>query len=333
MISRILSAGQLAPDATGESDVQARTRRRRNTVIIIAAIILLILAGGLTTPNFLTVENLLVVIRAASITGIVALGMSYITISGNLFALSAEELAILSACVFAWLMRSEYDLGTCLVVTLLFSAACGAIQGAIISLGADPIITTLAFGGLFRGVASLVTNNKNILLGTKSAEWLGTGRPLGIPTQSWAFVFLTIVAWFVLQKTRFGRQLLLIGANREAARATGLRVGQASLIALTLFGVCCGLAGISAASQFGLAVANLFTGLNIDVVAAVLVGGISLRGGQGSPIQAALGAVFIALLQNFMLLHSFTSGQRMLVVGCLVAAATLGFHMMQRRRS
>jgi simple sugar transport system permease protein/ribose transport system permease protein len=231
------------------------------------------------------------------------------------------------------MMRADYGLASSLIVTLLFAAACGAVQGGIISLGADPIITTLAFGAFFRGVASLVTNNKNIILGTKAAEWLGTGRPLGIPTQSWAFIILTLLAWFVLQKTRFGRQLLLIGANRAAAAATGLRVGQASLIALTIFGLCCGMAGISAASQFGLAVANLFSGLTFDVIAAVLVGGISLRGGQGLPIQAALGAIFIALLQNFMLLHSFTSGQRTLVVGSLVAVATIGFHLIQRRRA
>jgi simple sugar transport system permease protein/ribose transport system permease protein len=325
--------GALPADDIPDTEAQARTRRIRNAVIVVIAIVLLLLAGGLTTPSFLTVENLLVVIRAASITGIIALGMSYITISGNLFALSAEELAILSACVFAFLMRAEYGLATSLVLTLLFAAACGAIQGGIISLGADPIITTLAFGAFFRGVASLVTNNKNILLGTKAAEWLGTGRPLGIPTQSWAFIILTLLAWFVLLKTRFGRQLLLIGANRAAAAATGLRVGQASIIALTIFGLCCGMAGISAASQFGLAVANLFSGLTFDVIAAVLVGGISLRGGQGLPIQAALGAVFIALLQNFMLLHSFTSGQRTLVVGTLVAVATIGFHLVQRRRA
>jgi ribose transport system permease protein len=332
VISRILSAS-LPAESVPDSEAEARTRRLRNIAIVVAAIILLVVLGGLTTPSFLTFENLFVVIRAASITGIIALGMSYITISGNLFALSAEELAILSACVFAFMMRDGYGLPTSLFLTLVFSAACGAIQGGIISLGADPIITTLAFGAFFRGVASLVTNNKNIILGTNAAQWLGTGRPLGVPTQSWAFVILTLLAWFVLQKTRFGRQLVLIGANRDAARSTGLRVGQASLVALTIFGVCCGMAGISAASQFGLAVANLFSGLTFDVIAAVLVGGISLRGGQGLPIQAALGAVFIALLQNFMLLHSFTSGQRTLVVGCLVAAATIGFHLIQRRRA
>jgi ribose transport system permease protein len=328
MMSKTIMAS--LPPAYGS---HSEAKRRRIIILGTAATGLLILIGGATTPGFLTLDNLLIVIRAASITGIVALGMSYITISGNLFALSAEELAVLSACVFAWLMRAHYDLAAGLVLTLVFAGSAGGIQGAIIARGADPIITTLAFGALFRGLASLVSNNKNILLGTDAAQWLGTGRPLGIPTQSWVFVILTIVAWFVLQRTRFGRQLLLIGANRQAAMATGFQVGQASFVALTLFGLCCGMAGISAASQFGLAVANLFTGLNVDVIAAVLVGGISLRGGQGTPLQAALGAIFIALLQNYMLLHSFTSGQRMLVVGCLVAAATLGFHVIQRRRT
>ena len=317
MIAGLL--GRFAPAGGPATEAEAPARRRLAFLFMGIGIVALLVIGGLTTPSFLTLENLLVVIRAASITGIIAIGMSYITISGNLFALSAEELAILAACVFAFLMRDDYGLAVSLIVTLIFAAGSGAIQGGVISLGGDPIITTLAFGALFRGIASLVSDNKNILLGTKAAEWLGTGRPLGVPTQSWAFVILTLVAWFVLQRTRFGRQLLLIGANRAAARASGLRVGQASIVAMTLFGVCCGMAGISAAAQFGLAVANLFSGLTIDVVAAVLVGGISLKGGQGSPVQAALGAVFIALLQNFMLLHSFTTGWRMLVIGSLVA--------------
>jgi ribose/xylose/arabinose/galactoside ABC-type transport system permease subunit len=92
------------------------------------------------------------------------------------------------------------------------------------------------------------------------------------------------------------------------------------------------MAGISATAQFGQAVANLFQGLDFDVIAARLVGGIALRGGQGSPIQAALGAAFIALLENFMLLNDFTSGWRMTVVGCLVVLSTCVFHVVQRRR-
>lgn len=317
-----------------EVDAALLARRRRvTTTAIVLAIIGLFVIGGITTPSFLTFQNLLVVIRNASITGIVALGMSYVTISGNLFALSAEELSILSACIFGWLMRAKLGLASSLLITLAFAGFGGAVQGGIIALGADPIITTLAFGSFFRGLASVVSGNQNVLLGTNAAQWLGTGRPLGIPTQSWAFVILTLLAWFVLQKTRIGRLLVLTGANRAAATASGLRVGRAALIGVTLLGICCGIAGISAAAQFGQAVANLFQGLNFDVIAAILVGGIALRGGQGSPIQAALGATFISLLQNFMLLHDFTSGWRMTVVGLLVAIATCGFHVLQRRRA
>jgi simple sugar transport system permease protein/ribose transport system permease protein len=316
-----------------EIDPLAAARRRRVAVaIVVAAAVVLVIIGGATTPSFLTLDNMLVVIRQASITGIIALGMSYVTIGGNLFALSAEELSILTACIFGWLMRAKLGLALSLLATLLFAGLGGAVQGAIVALGADPIITTLAFGCFFRGLASVVSQNQNILLGTDAAQWLGTGRPLGVPTQSWAFIILTPLAWFVLQKTRIGRVLLLTGANRAAAQATGLRVGQAGLIGVTLLGICCGLAGISAAAQFGQAVANLFQGLNFDVIAAILVGGIALRGGEGSPVQAALGAVFIALLQNFMLLNDFTSGWRMTVVGCLVGVATCVFHVLQRRR-
>lgn len=126
----------------------AANRRRQATAAIAIALIVLLVVAGLTTPSFLTFENILVVIRNASVTGIVALGMSYVTISGNLFALSAEELSILSACTFGWLMRANFGLSLSLAITLLFSGAGGAVQGGIIALGADPIITTLAFGGI-----------------------------------------------------------------------------------------------------------------------------------------------------------------------------------------
>ncbi len=333
MNSLRIVADRLQAGSSGEIDPNVAARRRRAAQIMLTVgAILLIALGGATTPSFLTFDNAMVVIRQASVTGIVALGMSYVTISGNLFALSAEELAILTACIFGWLMRAKFGLALSLLATLIFAGLGGAVQGAVIGLGADPIITTLAFGGFFRGLASVVSGNQNILLGTNAAEWLGTARPLGVPTQSWAFLFLTPLAWFVLQKTRVGRVLLLTGANREAARATGLRVDQAGLIGVTLLGICCGMAGISAAAQFGQAVANLFQGLNFDVVAAILVGGIALRGGQGSPIQAALGAAFIALLENFMLLNDLSSGWRMTVVGALVTLATCVFHLLQRRR-
>ena len=117
-----------------------------------------------------------------------------------------------------------------------------------------------------------MSQNQNILLGSDAAEWLGTGRPLGVPTQSWAFIILTLVAWFVLQRTRFGRLLLLSGANRVAGTASGLRIGQAALLGLTLLGFCCGITGIFAAAQaFGLKSSRVLSIVCIITATAALL--------------------------------------------------------------
>ncbi|MCP8894572.1 ABC transporter permease [Shinella daejeonensis] len=321
----------LAPIDAGDGNTFAR-RRKLSLAFVGIGILALLLFGGLTTPGFLTLDNLLVIVRAASITGIVAVGMSYITISGNLFALSAEELAVLAACIFAYFMGAGFDVVSSVMITLVAAVVFGSIQGVVISRGADPIITSLAFGALFQGLASVVSGNKQMLLGSNAAEWLGTGRPLGIPMQSWAFVILALIGWVVLKKTRYGRKILLMGANKNTAQATGLNRTLVVIVAMSVFGLCCALVGISGAAQFSRATATMFPGLNIDVVAAILVGGIALQGGRGSPLQAAFGAVFIALLQNYMLLHAFTSGQRMMVIGALVVASTLGYHYLQGKR-
>jgi ribose transport system permease protein len=163
------------------------------------------------------------------------------------------------------------------------------------------------------------------------ATWIGTVRPLGVPVQSWVFVLWALLGMFVLKKTRIGRLIILSGANRLAAAATGLRVGLATAIALAMLGLSSAIVAIFAVSQFSHAKADMFSGLDIDCIASVLVGGVALRGGQGSPLQAALGAVLIALLQNFLLLRSLPTGVRFAIVGALVVAATSGFHLLQRR--
>jgi simple sugar transport system permease protein/ribose transport system permease protein len=282
MISRLLTQNLSVLDVRDDS-TYAR-RRKLSLALVACGIIALALVGGITTPGFLTIDNLLVIVRAASITGIVAIGMSYITISGNLFALSAAELAVLAACIFAFLMRAEFGVVSSVAVTLVAAIA------------------------------------------------LGTGRPLGIPTQSWAIVILAVAGAVILKKTRFGRQIVLMGANRHTAQATGLNRTRVVVIAMSIFGLCCAIVGISGAAQFSRATATMFPDLNVDVVAAILVGGIALQGGRGTPLQAAFGAVFIALLQNYMLLHAFTTGQRMMVIGALVVASTLGYHYLQRKR-
>ena len=276
--------------------------------------------------------NLLLVVRAASITGMMALGMAFVTISGNLFALSGEQTATLSAVVFALLMSHKIGFAASFIVTIGFGAGLGLLQAGVIVAGANPIIATLAFGALFEGLATFLSGDGYVAFNALQTAWFGTGRPFGIPTHSWAFVVLTIVAAVVIRKTRIGRVLVLTGANRDTAASCGLRTSSATLFALTSFSVAAAFVGIFTAAQFSLAKPTLFDGLNIDVIAAVLVGGIALKGGRGSPVQAALGAVFIALAQNLMLLNGVTTGFRMFVVGALVIASIAIFQLVYGAR-
>jgi ribose transport system permease protein len=296
----------------------------------VAAIILVVLCAGVTTPGFLTVGNALVIVRAASMTGIVALGMSYVTISGNLFALSSGSLGACLAVVFA-LVTPQAGVVAGFAAVLVSAILAGIFQGAAINLTGNPIIATLAFGAAFRGLASILSGDGVLRIHTGAASWIGTARPLGIPTQSWAFGILTAMSWLIIRKARIGRQIILSGANRETAVGCGIRVDVITCVALIALSLGVACVAIFTVAQFSEARANLFEGYDFDYIAAVLVGGIALRGGQGSPLQAAFGAILIALLENFMLLNNVSGGMLMTVVGSVVVAATSGFHLVQRR--
>ncbi|WP_165823431.1 ABC transporter permease [Metarhizobium album] len=313
---------------TSQNPTAERRIRIPRPVYGLAAILAIVAVAGFTTPSFATLDNLFVVIRAASLTGIVAIGMSYITISGNLFALSASSLGALLAVLFA-LITAQFGFAAGVVLTLLLAGVSGVAQGVAISLIGNPIITTLAFGTVFRGLAALLSGNSILRIESDLALWIGTARPLGIPTQSWAFVVAALLSWFVIRHLKLGREIVLCGANPQAAIASGLRVGMVTSVACIALSTGVAIMAMLTVSQFSQAKADLFMGYDFDYIAAVLVGGIALRGGRGSPLQAALGAILIALLQNFMLLNGFSAGLRMTIVGFLVVVSISLFHVLQ----
>ncbi len=200
-----------------------------------------------------------------------------------------------------------------------------------ITLVGNPIITTLAFGTVFRGLAALFSGNSILRIDSDVALWLGTARPLGVPTQSWVFILVAAASWFVIRYLRLGREIVLCGANPQAARASGLRVGWVTSVACVALCLCTAVMAILTVSQFSQAKADLFMGYDFDYIAAVLVGGIALRGGLGSPVQAAMGAVLVALLQNYMLLNGLSAGLRMTIVGLLVVVSISIFHLLQAK--
>jgi ribose transport system permease protein len=296
------------------------------------AVCLILLAGGLTTPQFLTVDNILIVVRSASITGIVALGMTFVTLSGNFFSISVEQTAAFSSIIFAESLAHGYGLAAGLALAFGCAVAIGVGQGLVVAGGLNPIVVTLGAGAALYGLAAVITHNEVVNFDSSAAvNWIGTGRPFGVPTQSWAFILLTILSTLVLTRSRFGREIYLVGTSRAAARASGLSVGKATVVAFMLSAIAAGIAGVFTAAQVAQAPLTQFDGLNIDVIAAVLVGGTALQGGEGSTLRSALGAVFIALLANLMLLRNAQYGTRLLVTGLVVVVATSAFHLLRTR--
>ncbi len=299
--------------------------------VALVAVGVVLAIGGLTSDAFLTYSNFLNIIRQGAVIGIMALGMTFVTISGNFFSLSVEQTAAVSSITFAEALSHGWGLAAALVVTLVVATLIGTMQGGVISLGVNPIVTTLAAGGVLYGLAAWITDNQIIQIRGGSGSWIGHGRPGGVPTQSWAFIILTIVAAVVLAKFRFGRLVTLVGANRDAAQASGLRVRRATIAAFLLSGLAAGIAGILVAAQIRQGIVNQFSNQNFDVIAAVLVGGTAVQGGEGSMFRTALGTVFISLLSNYMILQNWTFGLRTFVEGVVVVAAVCGFHLLRRR--
>jgi len=311
-----------------EASQAAKQRHLRNAVLGLCVMTAFATIAGFSNPTFTTVDNLFVVIRAASMTGIVAIAMSFLTISGNLFALSASSLGALIAVVFA-VTTSSFGFPIGLALTFGVAVLCGLAQGITVAGFGNPIIATLAFGTVFRGFAAYLSGNSIVRIDSPAALWLGTARPFGVPTQSWIFMLCALVCWAIIRHTKLGRQTILCGSNPHAARASGLNLAFVTSSAFVFMSVGTAIMAILNVAQFSQAKADLFWGYDFDYIAAVLVGGIALSGGKGSPMQAALGAILIALLQNYMLLNGFSSGLRMTIVGALVVAAISVFHIMQ----
>jgi ribose/xylose/arabinose/galactoside ABC-type transport system permease subunit len=214
------------------------------------------------------------------------------------------------------------------VVALL--VAVGVVQGAIIAVGLNPVITTLAAGAIIFGVVSELSGGGIVRAGDGAVGW-GAATVAGIPVEVLVFVVFTALVTFVMQRTVVGRETTLIGANRATAEISGISFNRVTIIAFAIFSVGLALAGIISGAAFGQATAVSFPGLTVDVIAAVLVGGTAIQGGRGSPLRSAGGAILIAVISNMMVLNDFSTGGRLAVQGGVVVVIVVLLDLFWRR--
>jgi len=289
--------------------------------IRIATLLLIAVAAGVV-PHFTEFGNVQSLMYSVAAVGIGAVGMALITLSGNLFMLSMGATAAVSTVLFAALIHQ--GLGMTLLMVVLAGLLMGTVQGGIIALGkANPIITTIATSSIILGAGVLYTGGLTVI-GNGDATWLGQGKIFGwLPTQIIVLAIFALIASFILQKTRIGREIRLIGMRKEVARIAGLRLMAATLFCYGFAGAAAALAGSLIASSS--AQGNLTYGVDLDfnAIAAALVGGISIRGGRGQISDAVTGAIFLAVISNILLVSGVSYEYQLVVKGIVVLGAVV----------
>lgn len=299
---------------------------------IIGAVGIIVAIAAVVTPGFLTPDNVRAILHTTAITGIVAVTMTPMTLSGNLGSLSTQQSSVLGAVLFATLVSRDWNVVTAALAVLVVVVAVSVAQGLVVAAGLNPIITTLAAGSVIAGSVAAASRTTSISFDGASTGWLA-GSLLGVPASVFYFLAVTVVVTWLMRKTVLGRRVMLSGSNRETARLTGVPQGATVIWVFVILGVGCTLAGLIGSSQVGYANTLLFGSMTFDVIAAVVIGGTSIRGGYGSPLWSAGGALLMSVINNLLLLHGFPYGVRILIVGLLVVGSISALQLLPGRRA
>ncbi|WP_246680713.1 ABC transporter permease [Mesorhizobium sp. B3-1-9] len=297
-----------------------RPERIQSTAVW-AATVLFALWATFTIPGFSTGANVSAIMYSTAAVGIAAVGMALITLSGSLFMLSMGATAAVSTILFASFLH--FGLFASVILVVLIGGLFGLAQGIAVGLfRTNPIITTIAMASIITGAGSFYSGGLTVV-GQGDASWLGVGRTLGLPNQILLFLLAAIVLSFIVERTRFGRELRLIGLNPKAASFTGLRVGRTLVLAYMFAAMAAAFAGALYGSQAAQGNLKLGAGLDFDAIAAVLVGGVAIKGGQGRILDAAIGAVFLAMISNILLLKGLSLEIQLIVKGLVVIGSVI----------
>jgi ribose transport system permease protein len=283
-------------------------------------------------PNFLKADNLLNIANQIAVIAIMAIGMTMVIVTGGI-DLSVGSLAALSAVMAARLIRDQgggVD-ATALGMVLACAAAIatcgllGGLSGTLVTLfGIPPFIVTLAMMLVASGLAYITSSGQSIYQVPESFVWLGRGTGLfGLPHAVVLMLLLYGAAHVLMSRTVLGRYLYAVGGNREAARLAGVPVRRVLLVAYVLCGLLAGLGGVIMASQLKSGSPTYGTMYELYVIAAVVVGGTALSGGEGTILGTLIGAFIIAVIQNGMNLANIESYTQKVVLGLVILAAVL----------
>jgi len=307
------------------------------TFWVVIAVILACVFLSFATDSFATSKNLFNITRNVTFVAIIALGMTFVIITGGI-DLSVGSVLCLCSMVLAVTMHAGYGIGTGIAVSIVTALAIGAFNGMLIAyLDFPPFVVTLGMLSVARSLAMVASNNTVVfqfgpdhdkLLALGGGAWL-----LGIANPVLYTILLALITGFTLRWTRFGRHIFAIGGNEHAATLTGVPVRQIKVAVYMISALSAGLAGIIQTGWLGAVTTNIGTGMELQVIAATVIGGANLAGGVGTAFGAIVGAALIEVIRNSLGLLGINAFWQGTFIGGAILLAVLFDRIRNFRRS
>lgn len=296
---------------------------------LLVLIVLCIIVGYLI-PSFLTVNNILNVLRQVSITGIVAVGMTFVIISGGI-DISVGSIVALSGVIVAMSLRAGFGITPSIIFALLSGAAAGLLNGTLISFGKImPFVATLGTMSVIRGLTLIIVNGQAIWELPDDFINIGIGYLVGIPIPVILTLLIYLGGQILLKRFTYGRYTLAVGGNEESARLSGVVVRRIKLLTYILCGFLAAVAGVVLAARLGSGQPSVGTGYELIAIAAAVIGGNSLSGGRGTVLGTLVGALILGVVGNALNLWGVASFYQIVVSGGIVLIAALADALRKR---
>jgi len=314
------------PDTSAHARAGAAARRgaRAQEFALPLVVVLLVIIGTLLKGTvFFSTANLWNVLVQASVAGTVAVGMTFVIATGGI------DLAVGSVMAAAAIIGGHYfaSAGSAafMLATVVAAVVLGAINGiAVAWLRIVPFVATLAMLAASRGIAHLISHQTPVALyGLEALTRIGSQRVLGIPIPAIVFLIVVALGWVVLNRTRYGRYVIAVGGNREAARIAGIRVRPIVFSVYVVVGLCTGIASVLQTGQLASASPVVGLGLELDAIAAVVIGGTSLAGGRCTIVGTFFGVITFALVFNLLTLENVESQVQQILRGVIILGAVV----------
>ena len=300
-------------------------------IIIVASVIVLLAIAGLTIPNFLSMRNILKVMRTSSIVSIVSFGSAMVIIVKGI-DLSVGGLIAVCAMVSGLLMTSGIPVPVAILVGLVVGGLLGLFSGVMVEkLEVPAFITTLVIGQLANGFALVLNGGDSLSVTNKSYDFLGNGKIFGIPVSIFITFFFLALSYFIMNKTKLGTHIYALGGNKQVVKNQGISTAKINYFVFAFSGICAAAAGILLSSQLNTVHPTQGGNYQLDAVAACVIGGINMAGGEGKVYNAIIGALIIGFLRNALNLIGLHPYYQNLIVGVLIISI-VAYSMYQRRK-